>query len=76
MAKTKEDLTFIKQTFESIVDYEKSWKTSPSNQASTTGIPVGKILDYFGTETICELYGCTVVDEEIARRLIVKAFEK
>lgn len=76
MAETKNDLTFIKQTFESIVDYEKSWKNSPSNQASTTGIPVVKILDYFGVETICKLYGCTVSDEEIARRLIIKAFDK
>jgi hypothetical protein len=75
MAKTKEDLIFIKQTFEAIVDYEKSWKNSPINQSNSTSIPVNKILDYFGMETICELYGCTVIDDEIARRLIVKAFE-
>ena len=75
MAKTKEDLTFIKQTFEAIVDYEKSWKNSPINQFNSTGIPVNKILDYFGMVTICEMFGCTVVDDEIARRLIIKAFE-
>lgn len=75
MEKIKEDLTFVRQMFEGIVDYEKSWKNSPINQSNSTGIPVNKILDYFGMQTICELYGCTVVDEEIARRLIVKAFE-
>ncbi len=75
MAKVKEDLIFVRQMFEGIVDYEKSWKNSSNNQASTTGIPVGKILDYFGTETICKLYGCAVIDDEIARRLIIKAFE-
>lgn len=75
MAKTKEDLTFIRQTFESIVDYEKSWNNSPNNQTSSI-VPVTKILDYFGSEVICELHGCIVVDEEIARRLIIKAFDK
>lgn len=72
----KEDLTFVRQMFEGIIDYEKSWKNSPNNPVSTSGIQIGKILDYFGAETICKLYGCTIVDEEIARRLIVKAFDK
>lgn len=75
MEKTKEDIAFIKQTFDSIVDYEKSWMKSPHNQNSTQVMPVGKILDYFGVEHICKLFGCTVFDEEIARRLIIKAFE-
>ena len=76
MEKVKEDLTFVRQMFEGIIDYEKSWKISPNNPTSTSGVPVNKILDYFGIETICKLYGCTIFDEEIARRLIVKAFEK
>ena len=74
MEKTKEDLTFVKKFFETIVDYEKSWVKSPNNSVAPV-VPVNKILDYFGTENICKLYGCTIVDEDIARRLIFKAFE-
>lgn len=70
------DMKMVKHMFDTIIDYEKSWKSAKTNHSqNATTVPVNKILDYFGTETICELYGCTVVDEEIARRLIIKAFE-
>ena len=75
MEKTKQDMAFVKQTLDSIVDYEKSWMKSSYNNILTPVMPVNKILDYFGVENICKLYGCTIVDEEIARRLITKAFE-
>lgn len=75
MEKTKDDMAFIKQTFDSIVDYEKSWMKSPHNNVPTPVIPVNKILDYFGVENICKLFGCTIFDEDIARRLIIKSFE-
>lgn len=71
----KQDMALIKQTFDAIVDFEKSWMKSSHNNVPTPVMPVNKILDYFGVENICKLYGCTIVDEEIARRLITKAFE-
>lgn len=70
----QKDLKFAKQEFDSIVAYEKSWRTSPNNQAQNPNVPVNKILDYFGAETICQLFGCAVVDAEIAKILILKAF--
>ena len=60
------------EIWDTILDFEKSWiKNNP-----TLGIPTNKILHYFGAENICKLYGCTVIDEEIAKVLIKKAFEK
>lgn len=70
----QKDLKFIKQEFEGIVAYEKAWRNSPNNQTQSASIPVNKILSYFGAKNICALYGCSVVDDNIARILITKAF--
>lgn len=67
----KKDIGFIQNVWDSIIDYEKSWLKSHEDAV----MPVTKLIDYFGIENICKLYGCTVVDEAIARRLIIKAFE-
>ena len=67
----KNEMEFTKSVWDSIVDYEKSWMKSHTNSQ----IPVAKILDYFGTERICKLYGCSVVTETIARELIYEAFK-
>lgn len=70
------DMTMAKHIFDTIIDYEKSWKSAKTNHSqNTTTVPVNKILDYFGVENICKLFGCTIFDEDIARRLIIKAFE-
>lgn len=66
----KKDMEFIQKVWENVLDYEKSWLKSHSNSQ----VPVVKILDYFGTENICKLYGCSVVTETIARELIYEAF--
>lgn len=57
--------------WDNIIDYEKSWLKSHENAV----IPVAKIIDYFGVENICKLYGCTVCTETIARELIHEAFK-
>lgn len=63
---------FVKSQWDLVIDYEKSWLKSHEHAV----IPVVKIIDYFGIENICKLHGCTIVDEEIAKVLIKKAFEK
>lgn len=59
------------EVWDNIIDYEKSWLKSHENAV----IPVAKIIDYFGVENICKLYGCTVCTETIARELIHEAFK-
>lgn len=72
MDKNKDSQAMTKECWNTIIDYEKSYmKANPG-----VGIPVKKLLFYFGIETICALYGCIVADEEIARRLICKEFEE
>lgn len=63
----KKSLETIRKVWEDVLDYEKSCMDS---------VPTQKLLHYFGAENICKLYGCTVVDKEIAKALIKKAFEK
>jgi hypothetical protein len=67
----KKDMEFIQKVWEDVLDYEKSWLKSHSNSL----VPVTKILDYFGVENICKLYGCSVATETIARELIYEAFK-
>lgn len=71
MSNTKNEMEFTKNVWDSIIDYEKSWMKSHTNSQ----VPVAKILDYFGTERICKLYGCSIVTEVIARELIYEAFK-
>lgn len=67
----KKDMEFIQKVWEDVLDYEKSWLKSHEN----AGIPVVKLIEYFGIENICKLYGCTVCTETIARELIFAAFK-
>lgn len=63
----KESLETIRKIWKDVLDYEKSCMDS---------VPTQKLLHYFGAEIICKLYGCIVVDEEIAKALIKKVFQK
>lgn len=60
------------EVWDNIIDYEKSWYRANNLQS----IPIAKLIRYFGEENICKMYGCEVVDEEIAKILIKKEFEK
>ena len=66
------DLEFTKKCWDGIIDYEKSWIKANPNVA----YPVVKILQYFGAERICKMHGLDIVDVEIAKILISKAFDK
>lgn len=59
-----------RQIWETVVDYERAWLKAHNN----CNVPVQKLLEYFGVQTICKLYGCTVYTENIARELIHQAF--
>lgn len=64
------DIEVIRKEWEAVIAYEKSW-IKTHNCAS---IPFQKIIEYFGIQPICKLYGCTVATEMIARELIMEAF--
>lgn len=57
--------------WDEIIAYEKSWLQNHSR----VEIPTSKLLDYFGVETICNLYGCKVSNTTIAIELIKEAFK-
>lgn len=65
------DLELAKCKWTNVIAYEKSWLKTHANAI----IPMQKILEYFGVQTICELYGCTVATELIAKELIIEAFK-
>lgn len=60
-----------RQIWDEIIAYEKSWVKTHTN----ANIPVQKILEYFGAQVICEMYGCSVATEGIAKELIFEAFK-
>ena len=69
----KEDqkIEVTRQIWDHIIDYEKAWLKAHTNAI----IPVQKLLEYFGAQIICEMYGCSVVTEGIAKELIMEAFK-
>lgn len=58
MKNTNKDLASIKREFDAIVAYEK--------KRNTPMLSATNILKYFGADTICEIYGCTIVTHNIA----------
>lgn len=60
-----------RKVWDEIVAYEKSWMKTHAQCA----VPTQKLIEYFGTQCICEMYGCTVATDTIARELIIEAFK-
>ena len=60
-----------RQIWDNIIDYEKSWLKAHTY----ANIPVQKLLEYFGIQVICEMYGCSIATEGIAKELILEAFK-
>lgn len=60
-----------RQIWNNIIDYEKAWLKIHTD----AHVPVQKLLKYFGAQVICEMYGCNVATEGIARELIFEAFK-
>lgn len=65
------EIESIRFVWNNVIAYEKSWLKTHTNAS----IPMQKLLEYFSVPTICELYGCTIATETIARELIIAAFK-
>lgn len=61
----------MRKVWDDIIAYEKSWIKTHTQ----CNIPTQKLIEYFGVQCICEMYGCTVATDVIARELIIEAFK-
>ena len=59
-----------KEAWESILDYEISYFKTHKDSF----IPTNRLIEYFGAETICSIYGCTIYSDAIAAELIKEVF--
>ena len=65
------DIEVTRKVWDEIIAYEKSWIKTHNN----SNVPTQKLIEYFGVQRICEMYGCTVATDMIARELIIEAFK-
>lgn len=68
---TTQNLEFIKKEWDTILAYERH----NFQQRKDGQIPVNKLLDYFGSENICRVFGCSIVSTSIATALIKESFK-
>lgn len=69
--KTTTDLEFIKKEWDTILHYERyNYQQRKDGQ-----IPVNQLLDYFGSENICRIFGCSIASTSIAKELIKESFK-
>lgn len=66
-----QDLEFIKKEWDTILAYERH----NFQQRKDGQIPVNQLLEYFGSETICKLFGCRIVSLAITKELIKESFK-
>lgn len=64
MKKDIKDLSFIKRDLEAVIAYEKTLNTP---LLSST-----RILNYFGAESICKIYGCSIVSDRVAYSILTE----
>lgn len=62
MKNNNTDFAFIKREFDAILAYEKNLNTP---LLSST-----RILEYFGAENICKIYGCSIVTDRVAYTIL------
>lgn len=68
---TTQNLEFTKKEWNTILAYERhNYKERKDGY-----IPVDQLLDYFGSENICRMFGCQIVSTSIATALIKEAFK-
>lgn len=66
-----QNLEFIKKEWDTILAYERhNFKERKDGQ-----IPVNQLINYFGSENICKLFGCQIVTLPIAKELIKESFK-
>lgn len=69
--KTTQDLKFIREEWDTILAYERyNYQKRKDGQ-----IPVSQLLEYFGSENICRIFGCSIVSPSIATALIKESFK-
>ena len=69
--KTITDLEFIKKEWDTILAYERhNYQERKDGQ-----IPVDQLINYFGYENICRIFGCLIVSTSIATELIKESFK-
>lgn len=61
------DIDFIKKELDTIVAYEKT--------LATPYLSATRILNYFGDENICAVYGCTIVSHTIAHDILLEVLK-
>ena len=69
--KPTQDLEVIKKEWDTILHYERY----NFQQRKDGYIPVDQLLDYFGSENICRIFGCSIVSLSIATALIKESFK-
>lgn len=66
-----QNLEFIKREWDTILAYERhNYQKRKDGQ-----IPVNQLLEYFGSENICRIFGCSIVSPAIAKELIKESFK-
>lgn len=66
-----QNLEFIKREWDTILAYERhNYQKRKDGQ-----IPVNQLLEYFGSENICRIFGCSIVSTTIAKELIKESFK-
>ena len=66
-----QNLEFIKKEWNTIIAYEKhNYQNRKDGQ-----IPVNQLLEYFGSENICRIFGCSIVSPSIATAIIKESFK-
>lgn len=66
-----QNLEIIKKEWDTILAYERhNFQERKDGQ-----IPVNQLLEYFGSENICRIFGCSIVSSAIATTLIKESFK-
>ena len=66
-----QNLEFIEKEWDTILAYERNnYQNRKDGQ-----IPVNQLLDYFGSENICMIFGCSIASTPIAKELIKESFK-
>lgn len=66
-----QNLEFLTREWDAILAYEKH----NFQQRKDGQIPVNQLINYFGWENICKVFGCTIVSTSIATALIKESFK-
>lgn len=69
--KPTQNLEFIKKEWDTILAYERY----NFQQRKDGYIPVNQLLEYFGYENICRIFGCLIATTSLATTIIKESFK-